>query len=197
MHVRQRHPVKEADPNWAQEGRDWARRVRSSLGDLAIEVDHVGSTAVPGLPAKDVLDIQATVLDFEDAPIAPRLAASGFVRVQDVGADTRRPDLLGETGEADWLKQLYRAGDGVRGVHVHVRLHGGANARAALLLRDYLRADASARGEYGRLKWALSDELGKDWRGYAAVKEPALGLIMRLAADWALRTRWRPGAPDA
>jgi len=58
-----KEPIKvvPADPGWIDAGHAWAERVADALGDLTMRVDHVGSTAVPGLPAKDVIDIQALV----------------------------------------------------------------------------------------------------------------------------------------
>jgi dephospho-CoA kinase len=195
--MKEKAAIVEPAASWAEEGRALAGRLRAALSDIALDIDHVGSTAVPGLAAKDVIDLQVCVFEIEPVdPIVKRLATAGFAWVKTIRADTRRVGLFCEAGAADWEKLLFRSPPQTRRVELHVRRHGAANARAALLLRDFLRADAGAREEYGRLKQALAASVKNDFAAYSALKDPAMGLVMRLAECWAERTRWRPGAPD-
>lgn len=183
------------DPAWAEEGLDWADKVRDALGGLALDIDHVGSTAVPGLAAKDALDIQALVFDLDEAgPVVEALAAAGF---------RHRPDKRGAAAKAGypadpdcWDEIFFREPEGQRHVHLHVREAGTAAARVALLLRDFLRADDLARVQYGALKLGLAAHV-KDERAYADLKRPFVAVTLQLAEAWAQRTRWRPGQSDA
>jgi GrpB-like predicted nucleotidyltransferase (UPF0157 family) len=194
--VEERVAVVEARTTWADEGRLWARAVRRALGDAAIDIDHVGSTAVPALAAKDVIDLQVTVLDLSPADlISGPMQSAGFRWATAVRADAPR-DGYPATPQ-HWEKLLFREPEGARRVHVHVRKLGGASARVTLLLRDFLRADAAARDDYGAMKQAIWAALPDNKHAYDAIKRPWISMVLRLAEAWASRTRWRPGAPDA
>lgn len=187
--------VVDADPSWAEQGTLWARAVRDALADVSADVDHVGSTAVPGLAAKDVIDLQALVVDLDDPAIVSGLERLGLQHRADIISDEMRPGFA-SAGPADWAKRYFVEGRQMRRLHLHVRRIGAANATIALLQRDFLRADAGVRADWERLKRALSDHTD-DHKIYAALKEPATTLLLRLALQWAERTRWRPGASDA
>jgi GrpB-like predicted nucleotidyltransferase (UPF0157 family) len=181
---------------WAEEGRRWARAVRRAMGDLAIEIDHVGSTAVPGLAAKDVIDLQATVLNLSpaDAIVAP-LIADGFLWRRETRDDPAKPGY--PPAPHHWEKLFFREPAGARRVHLHIRKLGGAGARTTLLLRDFLRADEASRADYDALKRALAAAIPNDRETYTDLKTPWISTVLRLAEAWAQKTRWRPGAPDA
>ena len=170
---------------WPVEFRHVARRVRSVLGEGALRIDHVGSTAVPGLAAKDRIDVQVTVTDLAHAN---PLGAAGFEEVIPV-ADHRPP---GATSDDDWQKRFFS----MPRTNVHVRTEGRANQRYALLFRDYLRAHPTAAVAYAELKRRLAAEL-RDVRRYADVKDPACDLIIAAAEDWAGASGWAPGPTDA
>jgi len=89
---------------------------------------------VPGLPAKDVIDVQVTVAALDRERLAPALARAGFV-VQNIGNDHRPPGATGP--DEDWRKLFFHAGSG-RPVNLHVRAAGRPNQRYPLLFRDYL-----------------------------------------------------------
>jgi GrpB-like predicted nucleotidyltransferase (UPF0157 family) len=174
---------------WARDFAQLARRIRSTLGERALRIDHIGSTAVRGLDAKDRIDVQVAVADLGDAN---PLGAAGFV---DFGPceDHRPPGS--ETGSEDWQKRFFQTDEGERPANVHVRIEGRANQRYALLFRDYLREHPATAGAYAELKRRLAAEL-RDVRRYADVKDPACDLIMAAAEDWAAATGWRPGPSD-
>ncbi len=93
--------VRPADPDWAAQGRRLVERLRLVCGDLATRIDHVGSTAVPGLDARDLVDVQITVKDLAAADaLAGPLAAAGFPRIPDDDRDLPKP-TYGVGGEAD------------------------------------------------------------------------------------------------
>lgn len=193
--MRTKSIIVEYDPFWAEEGLIWAHAVRDSLKPLDADVDHIGSTAVPGMAAKDVIDLQALVIDLGEPAITQALTQRGWIARIDVVADMPHPDFPGHGSQA-WAKRYFTDGPGMRRLHLHVRRMGAANATLALMQRDFLRADASVRADWGRLKRALADHT-HDHKVYAALKEPATTLLLRLAQQWAERTRWRPGASDA
>lgn len=191
----QKRIVVDPDPRWREEGLALARRVRDALAACHADVDHVGSTAVPGLAAKDVIDLQALVLDLDDPVLVPALTAAGFRHRSDTTSDLPRPGF-GRGAPDDWRKLYFTAPPGARDVHLHIRRMGAANATIALLQRDFLRADAGVRTDWERLKRALAAHT-HDRGVYADLKEPATTLLVRLALEWAKATRWRPGASDA
>ena len=187
--------VVDPDPRWRAEGLALARRVRDALAQFHADVDHVGSTAAPGLAAKDVIDLQALVLDLDDPGLAAALVAAGFRHRPDTTSDLPRPGF-GAGAPDDWRKLYFTAPPGAREIHLHVRRFGAANPTVALLQRDFLRADAGVRADWERLKRALAQHT-HDRVVYADLKEPATSLLLRLALEWAKATRWRPGASDA
>ena len=177
--------IVEPKASWPSEFDAISRSLRDALGPLALRIDHIGSTAVPGLPAKDLIDIQVTVAALDRARLAPALARAGFVD-QDIGQDHRPPGTTGP--DDDWRKLFFQAGSG-RPVNVHVRMAGRPNQRYALLFRDYLRAHPESAAAYASLKRALA-ALGIDRGVYADVKDPACDLIFIAAEDWAAQTGW-------
>lgn len=182
-------------PEWAEEGLEWASRVRTAVDGLALDIDHVGSTAVPDLAAKDVIDVQALIYDLDEAgPLIAALEAAGFRHRQDKRGETPR---AGYPDHPDcWDRLWFIEPIGSRRVHLHVREFGTAGARVALLLRDFLRADALVRDQYGALKCDLA-RLVDNEDLYSAMKRPFVAVVLRLAEAWAQQIRWRPGAGDA
>ncbi|HEV2236417.1 MAG TPA: GrpB family protein, partial [Ktedonobacterales bacterium] len=149
----------------------------------------IGSTAVPGLAAKDIIDIQVTV-DTLDGALAPAFARVGYQRRADVTRDHRPPTATGP--DDDWAKQYYQPATATRPVHAHVRRAGSPNGRYALLFRDYLRAAPLAAGAYAQVKRALAAAAPEDWDHYYDVKDPVCDIIMAGAETWAAATGWRP-----
>lgn len=170
---------------WPGDFERLARAIRAALGERALRIDHIGSTAVPGLAAKDRIDVQVAVADLTDAN---PLGAAGFVEFAPV-ADHAPPWAEHDPGE--WQKRLFQSADAQRAANVHVRLDGRANLRYALLFRDYLREHPAAVAAYAEFKRRLAGEL-RDIGRYADVKDPACDLIMVAAEDWARATGWSP-----
>ncbi len=187
--------VVEYDPRWEDEGIEWAQRIRGILDGGVLDIDHIGSTAVPGLAAKDVIDIQALAYDLEDAQSAiAALKSAGFVVDMSRRGEAPRP---GYPDHPDcWDRLLFRGPKDARAVILHLREVNTAGARVPLLLRDFLRADDLVRDQYGALKLGLARYLDSE-RGYQAMKQPFVAVTLRLAESWAERTRWRLGQGDA
>jgi GrpB-like predicted nucleotidyltransferase (UPF0157 family) len=162
-------------PRWPAEFQALARRLRASLGGRALRIDHIGSTAVPALPAKDIIDIQVTVAALDEG-IAAALAPLGYTRIPTIDRDHAPPGH--QDAPEEWAKQIYRPPAGQRPTNLHVRQAGRANQRYALLFRDYLRADAPARAAYAQIKQALARLHPDDLEAYYTVKDPVCDLIM-------------------
>ncbi|MEU8491530.1 dephospho-CoA kinase [Pseudonocardia alni] len=152
----------EHDPDWEAQAHRLAERVAVAAGGSGRGVDHVGSTAVPGLPARDVLDLQLAVESPADAgAVTEALVAAGFP------VDTAAPE--GTTGTV----RVHRSADPGRAAVVAVRVHGSPAWRQAIELRDRLRADAAARAGYAAHKRAAAERHADDpdprhYRAYTA-----------------------------
>ncbi len=179
--------------SWPAEFHDIAARLRQTLGGLALRIDHIGSTSVPNLPAKDIIDVQITVAALEE-PVRSALTALGYSPRADIWRDHRPPYMSGP--DADWEKWYFSPPDGQRRTNTHVRVQGRANQRYPLLFRDYLRAHPASAEAYAELKRRLAESLA-DPDTYPDVKDPAVDLIYLAAEDWAVAARWQPGPPDA
>ena len=180
-------------PGWPAEYEAIAARLRAALGPLALRVDHIGSTAVPGLAAKDVIDVQITVaaLEAETAEAVTRaLAPLGYRPTENASRDHRPPGASGP--ETDWAKLYFHAPEGQRRTHLHVRAQGRPNQRYPLLFRDYLRAHPATAAAYGELKRRLAASLA-DPDSYPDVKDPAVDLIYLAAEEWAGAIGWDSG----
>lgn len=178
---------------WAGEFEALRQRLQAALGPLALRIDHIGSTAVPGLCAKDVIDVQITVATLEGpsaTQLLQALAAAGFVHHASATADHLPPGA--DPAPAHWRKLLFKNPPALRRAHIHVRARGAANQRYALLCRDFLRAQPAMAQAYGELKRRLAAALA-DPEAYPEVKDPAVDLIALAAEAWALREGW-PGA---
>jgi GrpB-like predicted nucleotidyltransferase (UPF0157 family) len=167
-----------------------------ALGDLVLHAAHIGSTAIPQMPAKPILDLQLSVWDLPEAAAAfdGPLAGLGYVRL----AYERDHVPAGESSDPGlWVKRFWRrrhhpAGD----VNLHVRVVGSPNERLALLFRDYLRAHPLAVAAYGRFKQVLAAEVG-DLERYTDIKDPVVDLVVAAASDWASAIGWQPHGSTA
>lgn len=168
---------------WPQEFEQLAARLTDSLGSAALAVDHIGSTSVPGLPAKDCIDMQVRVARVDPVRLVPLMAALGF---------RCRPESWNHveiTAGAECRKLVFAPPADARSCNVHLRLHDGPNARYALLFRDYLRADERSRRNWGAFKQRLAQSV-PDLLDYGQIKAPALEVLMSGAERWAEHTGW-------
>ncbi|RLQ01662.1 dephospho-CoA kinase [Micromonospora sp. CV4] len=178
----------EADPTWPEQYERLAARIRHALAPADLRIDHIGATAVPGLAAEDVVDVQVAVPSLADADgtLADRLANAGFPRVPGEWWDDPRP-----AGSGRWEKRLHGSADPARPVRLHVRVAGSPGWRYALLMRDHLRADPGHRAVYLLLKRELADAAPVvDGSGTAG--DPWFDEEYLRAEQWAAQTDWRP-----
>ncbi|MFC4020178.1 dephospho-CoA kinase [Micromonospora sp. GCM10011542] len=178
----------EADPDWPQQYARLAARIRHAVAPADLRIDHIGSTAVPGLVAEDVIDVQLSVptLAEADGPLAERLANAGFPRVPGQWWDDPRP-----AGGDRWEKRLHGSADPGRPVRLHVREADSPGWRSALLMRDHLRADPGQRAAYLVLKRELV-AAAPDVAGSGTARDPWFDEEYLRAEQWAAQTGWRP-----
>lgn len=169
-----------ADPTWAEQAARIVARLRAACGHRAVRVDHIGSTAVPGLDAEDVIDIQVTVpsLDVADELADPLLAA-GYPRVEQVTADTAMSDA---DDPSLWQKRFHASADPGRPTNVHLRVDGWPNQQFALLFVDWLIANPALWEEYLAVKRAAD---------HPDANEPWFADARRRAWAWAASAGWR------
>lgn len=178
----------EPDPRWADDASRLLGRVRTALGEHVVRADHVGSTSIPGLVAKDVIDLQVVVEDLAvlgSADVRESLRRVGLVLPQRIWHDH---DHTGDAG-ATWPKRILGTGDPCRVVHCHVRPVDSPAWQLALLFRDWLRAEPEERAGYVRLKQDLRSQ-GLSTSDYAQAKEPWFAQAFGRAQTWAARTGW-------
>jgi GrpB-like predicted nucleotidyltransferase (UPF0157 family) len=169
--------VVDYDPSWPEGYERWRRRVGTALGPAALGIEHVGSTSVPGLAAKPVIDIQVSVADLAgERRYLPQLEAAGLV--------LRSRD--------DWHRYFRPPADQPDGVHVHVCASGSQWERDHLLFRDYLRSDPAARSRYAEAKRANLRYWSDDGWAYTEAKTGVVLDIMAQAEAWARDTGWTP-----
>jgi GrpB-like predicted nucleotidyltransferase (UPF0157 family) len=153
------------DPSWAAAFEEWRGRLAEALGETAVRIEHVGSTAVPGLAAKPVIDVQVSVPDVDDeAAYVPAIEGIGVpLRFREPGHRYFRPPP-----------------GGPRTVQIHVCEAGSAWEREHLRFRDLLRADRELRDAYGRLKLELAELYWDDRLAYTDAKT---GFILNALED--------------
>ncbi|MBN2113171.1 MAG: GrpB family protein [Acidimicrobiia bacterium] len=170
------------DPGWPALFAAWRDRLAATLGSTARRIEHVGSTAVPGLAAKPVIDVQVSVPDASDeAAFRPALEGLGLpLRTREPGHRYFRPPR-GRPRE----------------VQVHICDAGGEWERAHLLFRDYLRAHPAVREAYAALKQGLAGRFRSDRVAYNEAKSGFVLDVLEKAEEWAQATRWIVGSGAA
>ncbi|MFJ5956233.1 GrpB family protein [Paenarthrobacter sp. NPDC092416] len=192
-------------PVWAETAGRIEARIELVFNSFAVKINHIGSTAVKGLPAKAIIDLQVSVERLEDCDsVDAQLRSAGLVNVQDVAPDA--PGVSADnprgliTDPALWAKRLYASVDEERRVIVHVRRIGSPGWRYAFLFRDWLRADDQARDDYAAVKKSLAATHAADthFDAYAKAKDYWFANAYYLSEQWAKSTNWDPeAAPKA
>ena len=172
---REHVPIVVVDPDeqWPERYGLVRERVLAALGSVALRVEHIGSTAVPGLAAKPIIDVLVTVRDVEDeAAFVPPMVRAGFVlRVREPGHRMLRTPA--------------------RDVHVHVYEDDHPAVSAYLDLRDWLRVDADDRALYERTKRLLATRTWTDMNEYADAKTDVITAVLGRARRWRAATPHR------
>ena len=154
---------------WEDLGVQYCARIKSALGKLAVAVEHVGSTSVPGLCAKPIIDV-AVGVQFLDSEIIEKMELAGF---------WHRPS------HDDAHNMLFVDGEGeMRRAHIHVVVHMGMEWRNYLNFREYLRTFENVRDEYAALKQALAEQYANDRIAYTEGKADFITYHLRKAMVW-------------
>lgn len=159
------------DPSWPDAARRMGARLRRAGGAAVLSVEHIGSTAVAGMPAKDVLDLQVTVADLSDADgFADAFAEAGFPAAEGEWLDNPKPC---DSEPDHWRKRFHRNSDPGRLANIHVRKEGSPGRAFALAFRDWLQSNADVAAEYAEEKHrlALAHAADMSTRDYALAKE--------------------------
>ncbi len=159
------------DHRWPHLYREEARIIRGTAGHMLVALEHIGSTAVPHLRAKPIIDIMAGVPDAAAAECCCRA-------LQGLGYVAKTP------GEKDWHFVLSRRASGMRvGYHIHLMSHDSWQWQRHLLFRDYLRTHPDAAEEYACLKSELARQCSDDRVAYTEGKTALIRKFERLARE--------------
>ncbi|MDM7887789.1 GNAT family N-acetyltransferase [Curtobacterium sp. RHCJP20] len=163
--------LQDHDPAWSARYEEHRARIARALDGQHVTIEHIGSTSVPGLAAKPIVDVAVAVADVTDeaAYLAPLLDAGYELRVREPG------HRLVRTPERD--------------AHVHVYEHGAPELDDYLLLRDQLRRDDTDRQRYEDTKRALMEQSWEDTNAYADAKSAVIAAIKDRARAAAVRVR--------
>ncbi len=176
---------------WPQRAAELAATLRERLGPLAGRVEHIGSTSIPGMAAKDILDMQVSVAGLAEAAaaFAAPLAELGFEQLpyNHDHVPAGRTDDPGLWAKRYWNRRDHPDGD----VNLHVRRAGSPNERLALLFRDWFRAHPDAVPGYAAFKTGLAAAV-PDIDRYSDIKDPVVDVVISVAGEWAAVTGWRP-----
>jgi len=146
----------EYDPDWSVQFERVRRAVSSALGNVALAVEHVGSTSVPGLAAKPILDIDVVVRTTADVTNAIELLANiGYTHRGDLGIPGR---------------EAFTAPDNAYQQHLYLLASGAKPLEEHITLRDRLRADRNLVEQYADIKYRLASQYGDDREGYTEAK---------------------------
>jgi GrpB-like predicted nucleotidyltransferase (UPF0157 family) len=169
MSVRADQPVEIADydPKWVESFAEQGTKVAAILAPwLAGAVEHIGSTAVPGMRAKPVVDVLAPVRSLAEARAAlPLLERAGWL-------------YWAEDPGGDWRMWFLRPRPEARTHHLHV-IEDRGRIGSLLAFRDALRGDARLRRDYGSLKGRLAREFRTDREAYTAAKAEFVERVLR------------------
>jgi GrpB-like predicted nucleotidyltransferase (UPF0157 family) len=157
--------VVDYDPMWPEIFEQLRTHVWSVLHDVALTIEHVGSTSVPGLAAKPIIDMSVVVASKREVPLAiARLATLGY-------------EHLGNRGIED--REAFRHPEGLPAHHLYVCPQGSLALRNHLAVRDYLRAHPETAHEYGELKKRLAQEFPNDIESYVDGKTNLMLKVLR------------------
>lgn len=183
--------VVEPDPAWSSRAEAVLAQIVEVLGSAVVHADHIGSTSIPGMAAKNVLDLQLSVRDLAaaEADFDAGLATLGFVpspfKHDHVPAGSTDPAVT--WSKRTWSRRDHPGGD----VNLHVRRVGSPNERFALLFRDWFRAHPESVPGYAAFKRTLAG-VCQDIGAYTEVKDPVVDMVIGIAECWAEQTGWQP-----
>jgi len=179
--------IQSYNPIWPEEFESFRVALQDILGPRVVRIDHIGSTSVPGLGAKDVIDIQVTVQELSPK-IIQKMVNAGY---EHWGNITSVHVPQGGVGNPRlWEKLFFNQPQGQRRANIHARVDGNPNQRYPLLFRDYLRAHPNSARSIELIKREIAKRHAEDVDAYYDIKDPVYDLIWDAALDWAKYTNW-------
>ncbi len=172
---------------WPEQFEQIRASLAAALGDLAVRIDHIGSTSVPGLGAKDIIDVQVTVNALTEK-VQQLLLDAGFLQVIHITSD--HVPAGDDPTPSLWEKFIFNQPRELRQANIHVRVLGKPNQVYPLLFRDYLRAHPKSAQSIEIIKRELAKHHGNDKETYYDIKDPVYDLIWEAAQMWASYTNW-------
>lgn len=173
------------DCRWPGDFAVLARRIHGVLGPAAVRVSHVGSTSVPGLAAKDCIDVLIEAQALDEDLITGCFGTIGF---------RLRPEPWNHVEPAPGgpcPKLVFAPPQGGRASNIHVVEAGSQAARRKLLFRDFLRANDTARDAWSDFKQRLA-AMAADIYQYGQAKAGPTEILLIAAESWAGQVRWAP-----
>jgi len=166
--------ISQPDATWSEQAERLIARLRNALGSSVYQIDHIGSTAVPGLPAKNLIDIQVIVDDLGVAlEMARKSRRAGFVHVTG--------DWYGEDRDGTKFREEVAVdADPGRPVNVNFRQQSDPVWKETLLFRDFLRSNNAERDKYAVLKRSLEQE-SVSVDDYSELKMPYIRAALKRA----------------
>lgn len=171
------------DERWKEEFHKIGSLLRKTLGSLAIRIDHIGSTAIEGLDAKPIIDIQISVESHEPMSYKPLMESIGYLYRND---------------NSDKTKRYFREFAEMKRTHIHIRERGSWSEQFTLLFRDFLREHEEYCRLYAEEKYILMNRYKQAQvrHLYVEGKDPIIWKIMYEASRWSQRVGWKPGKTD-
>ncbi|MGF9698505.1 MULTISPECIES: GrpB family protein [Paenibacillus] len=170
------------DSAWGPLFYETGLKLREALRENALRIDHVGSTSIVGMDAKPIIDIQISVLNFENLP-------SYQHEIENVG-------FVFRVENPDQSKRYFREAPGNRRTHVHVRQAGSFSEQMTLLFRDYLREHPLDCVKYAEEKHRLMSVYRDQRSKYVEGKGPVVWEILQKAHLWSQEVGWKPADSD-
>lgn len=151
---------------WAELFEEEKAQLEAAIGPYILDIQHVGSTSIPGIPAKPIIDIGVAVRNFEEAAVCIEpIVQLGYV-------------YRGENGIP--RRHYFRKGNPCTH-HLHMNEITGVDWQNQILFRDFLRINPEVASEYGRLKSKLAKRHKSDREGYLQAKAPFIENVLRIA----------------
>jgi GrpB-like predicted nucleotidyltransferase (UPF0157 family) len=166
----------EYDETWPARFTYYRAELADALGPVALRIEHIGSTGVPGLAAKNVIDILVVVADENDQDsYLPAVESTGML-------------LNYRDASVTW--SFFRPAAAPRNRHVHVTSTGSSHERVQLLFVDFLRSHSSAAEAYAAVKRRLAVRFADNREAYTRAKTDCIVDMLDRAEQWATETDW-------
>lgn len=183
MPIQEPVTIYDYQPSWVENFEFVSKAIRKSLGDSIIDINHIGSTSIPNMPAKNIIDIQIGVKDFSNIKLLQEnLFPLGFHLIKPIQQDHvpfKDFEYMEEGYEKRFFKGLYHNIQ----CNVHVRVTHAKNWKFAIDFRNYLIRNHEAAKSYAQFKQRLSST-NISMKDYCLIKDPVCDLIYLLFSGY-------------